>query len=220
MLQAVVAAMSLLPHARIDSRLQPRIPEAPHSGGFSFARRSALTILAGSAFALPASGAAAVGGGAVDLVTQVGTQSIAARTLQLSLRDAAPIRGSKISAARRRLARERPGLQDLLTSMELAAPDLRICAAERADCDCDADPKLMAAAQLQVDVVRLELGRLDAALAQGPEAFEELVTSGGAVVYPSGAAEQALEAICEAADTYLDLASGRPLMTARIAPLR
>ena len=70
------------------------------------------------------------------------------------------------------------------------------------------------------NLVRLELGRLDAALAQGPEAFEELVTSGGAVVYPSGAAEQALEAICEAADTYLDLASGRPLMTARIAPLR
>ena len=159
---------------------------------------------------------AAAGSGAVDLVAQVGDLSLKARELQFFVRESAPIGGHNLDPVRKRVNRERQqSLQQLLTAMDTAAPDLKICAAAQADCDCTADPELMGSAKLQVAVVREQLGALDAALAQ-PEGFEQLSTSGGAIVYQGGAVERSLETITEAADLYLDLASGRPLMTARI----
>jgi len=64
----------------------------------------------------------------------------------------------------------------------------------------------------------MHLAELDAAAASS-RAFELLTLKGGAVVYAGGAVERELEEISEAADAFLDLAAGRPLMTARVAPL-
>ena len=180
---------------------------------------SASAAVATSILAPKLAAKAAAGPGATDLVAQVGDLSLKARELQFYVRESAPSGRHNYGLLRKRVTRERrQSLQQLLAAMDMAAPDLKICAPAQADCDCLADPELMGTAKLQVAVVREQLDRLDAALAQ-PEGFEELSTSGGALVYPGGAVERSLEMICEAADLYLDLASGRPLMTARIGLL-
>ena len=185
-------------------------------------RRDFLHVLAAAAPALGAiSAASAAQGTAVDLVVEVGALSTKARSLQFDLREAAPIEGSSYETVRKRIMRERSStLQQLYVAMQTAAPDLRICQPGKEDCDCAPDSKLMALAALQVGVVQGALNKLDAALASGPRGFEALSTSGGGnIVYTGGEVELALETICEAADYYLDLASGRPLMTLRVAPI-
>eukprot|EP00966_Prymnesium_polylepis_P117102 2705778-Prymnesium_polylepis.1 len=77
----------------------------------------------------------------------------------------------------------------------------------------------MSAAAQQALAAEQHLASLDTALASGSSAFDELSLNGGAIYYPGGSVERELEELCEAVDLFLDLASGRPLMTARLAPL-
>lgn len=181
---------------------------------------AATAVSLGGVFPVPASHAAA-DPAAVDLVIQVSQLSMQARALQLDIRDAATrarASGKGYDALQTRVTREGGRLRQLSAAMEAAAPSLKLCHPEAADCDCVADPSLMRTAAQQVGVVQDSLAALNAALADG--AFEELSLGGGALAYPGGRVEKELEALCEAADLFLDLAAGRPLMTARLAPGR
>ena len=172
--------------------------------------------------------------GTFALTESVGQLSLQARTLQFFVRDAAeelretaggssgPLKAG-YDLLRKRVASDRPILQSMSETMVQALPDLRICAPEQASCECEPDPLLMRAAAQQVEVVQEQLRALDAALV-GPDAFEPVSNAAapawpGRLIasYPGGEVERALEEMCEAADTFLDLATGRPLMTARIA---
>ena len=178
-------------------------------------RRSLLTA-AGVAIVGSPPAANAATGTAVDLVIRVGESSTRARALQFYVREEAPIHRANYAPLQRRMARERANLQQLLGDMAAAAPDLRICAPDLAACDCAPDPMRMASASGQVDVVRAQLMALDTALADA-RGFDLL--EAGQATYLGGGVELALEEICEASDTFLDLASGRPLMTDRVGPL-
>ena len=182
------------------------------------------TLLATAAAALPWRGlpADAAVGPAVDAVAQIGELSMQARLLQNYVRDAAPASRATNSyePLQREVRRSRRQLQSLVAAMDAAAPDLKICSPEVADCDCTADPRLMQAAAEQVQVVRVHLASLDTALASGAPGFAEMTLNGGALRYSGGAVERELEEITEAADLFLDLAAGRPLMTARLAPFK
>ena len=158
-------------------------------------RREVLAAAATAATVVGAAPAAnAASGAAVDLLVTIGQLSTQARTLQLNVREAVPS-----ARARDAVVRARPRLQQLLTAMSAAAPDLRICAPELASCDCAPDPKRMALAVRQAEVVGEQLRVLDAALKEPAASF------------PADAVERALEQICDAADLYLDLAAGRPV---------
>lgn len=202
----------------------PTTAAPPHSAETSTkptsSRRSVIGAVAASASVMQVPRAAnAATNTAVDLVVEVGDLSLQARQLQLYVRNSAPVTSGAGAVVRQRVSREIDALQRLLAAMENAAPNLRICAPAEAGCDCVPDAKLMATASLQVDVVREQVARLRTSLAD-PKGFDELVAGGGAIVYPGGAVERALETLVEASDLYLDLAAGRPLMTARLAPLR
>lgn len=148
---------------------------------------------------------------AIDLLAEVGDLSTRARILQYELRE---------HGDRRRVVRERPKLEKLVVSMNAAAPELRICAPALADCDCTPDPELMHDASRQAAIAATALVDLDAELAKGERGVSPLVAEGSLIAsYPGGALEAALEELCESADRFLDLAAGRPLMTARLAPL-
>ena len=160
---------------------------------------------------------------AVDAVVLVSQLSLQARDLQLYVRmQAAEQRASgsaNFETLRSKVEKARaPLLGRLLAAMQTAAPGLRLCSPETAACDCSPDPELVREAARQVEAVRMHLAELDAAAASS-RAFELLTLKGGAVVYGGGAVERELEEISEAADAFLDLAAGRPLMTARVAPL-
>ena len=182
-------------------------------------RRSVIAAATAASTAAIAGGsrpANAAAGPAVNLVEMIGDLSTQARLLQFFLREAAPS-SSNVEKLRLRVNTERAQLGNLGTYMAEAAPNLRICAPGKEDCDCSPDPALMSAAAAQADIVRRELVALDDALAAGRSGFE--LIEQGALRYPGGRVERALEEICEAADTFLDLAAGRPLMTARVAPI-
>lgn len=153
----------------------------------------------------------------MDLMEEVGSLSLVARSLQYEVHESAGASRAELRLLRTQIAGERPKLQTLVDSMATVAPQLRICAPEEADCDCAPDPTLMRTAALQVDAVRASLSSLDVALAAGPRGFDSLDQPGAQ--YPGGRAERALEDLNEACDLFLDLASGRPPMTARLAPL-
>jgi predicted DCC family thiol-disulfide oxidoreductase YuxK len=172
--------------------------------------------------------------GTFALIESVGQLSLQVRSLQFFVRDAAeelretaggssgPLKAG-YDLLRKRVASDRPILQSMSETMVQALPDLRICAPEQASCECEPDPLLMRAAAQQVELVQEQLRALDAALV-GPDAFEPVSNVAapawpGRLIasYPGGEVERALEEMCEAADTFLDLTTGRPLMTARIA---
>lgn len=172
--------------------------------------------------------------GTFALIESVGQLSLQVRSLQFFVRDAAeelretaggssgPLKAG-YDLLRKRVASDRPILQSMSETMVRALPDLRICAPEQASCECEPDPLLMRAAAQQVELVQEQLRALDAALV-GPDAFEPVSNVAapawpGRLIasYPGGEVERALEEMCEAADTFLDLTTGRPLMTARIA---
>jgi len=151
----------------------------------------------------------------MDLIEEVGALSLTVKTLQYEVREAAP--ANDFGTLRKQLVSQRPMLQTLADSMASVALQLRICAPEAADCDCMPDPVLMRTAAAQVDAVQAQLLSLDAALASGAKGFERLEQ--GALSYPAGRVERALEELSEATDLFLDLAAGRPLMTARLRPI-
>ena len=150
----------------------------------------------------------------MDRLARVADLSLRARALQLFVRESAPVDPAACSV---RVGRERATLQQLYGTMQAAAPELKICRPEQASCDCAPDATLMQSAARAVVVVGQSLADLDAALATGPAGLAAL--SDGALSYPGGRVEAALETMCEAVDLYVDLAAGRPLMTARIAPI-
>lgn len=179
--------------------------------GTQFPRRRILASAAAALTSTSTFSANAASGPAVDLLTTVSSLSLQARQLQYFVREDVPVR---VKAQRVRARRK--DLDELLGAMSVAAPDLRLCRV--ADCECTPDAMLMDSAAEQVTAVRSHLAALDKALV-GPKPFERLSLKGGALNYPGGAVEQELEEICEASDAFLDLAAGRPLMTARLAPL-
>lgn len=207
--------MLLLPTLEVLALTTSSLTPKAHLHNFSPSRRNVLAAAAAftssAVFTPPAANAAT--GAAVDLVVQVGDLSTQARILQFYVRDQVTSSRADYGPLRKRVMRDRAGLQQLLVDMSAAAPDLRICAPELADCDCTPDPKRMARATQQVEFVRTQLDALDAALAD-PRGFDELESGQGS--YVGGGVERALEEICEAADTFLDLAAGRPLMTERL----
>ena len=156
--------------------------------------------------------AASSRGSDVDAILCVSELSMRARTLQNEVREHA-------AATRGRVVSERPQLKAMLDAMDSAAPDLHLCLPTLADCNCQPDASLMHDARLQVETVRAQLANLDVALASGARGFDPISDDGMLASYPGGAVERSLEEICEAADRFLDLASGRPLMTARLGLL-
>ena len=105
-------------------------------------------LLAAAAASLPLRGlspADAAVGPAVDLVVQIGELSTQARTLQDYVRSTAPTSRAtgRYISLQREVSRVRRQLQRLLATMTAAAPDLKICSPELADCDCAPDPRLM-----------------------------------------------------------------------------
>ena len=80
---------------------------------------------------------------AVDLLEQVGRANLAARALQVEVREGGRQQFRDVAALRRRVRAARPALTQLLRAMVLVAPDLRICRPELADCDCKPDPGLI-----------------------------------------------------------------------------
>jgi hypothetical protein len=192
------------------------VPSAPRAASrrepMCVPRRELLTLLAtlaASHQAVP-SASATTEGAAADTLEQVSVLSTQARELQLVVR-------SRGAAARPRLQREMPRLRQLADAMVSVAPHLRLCKPELADCDCSPDEELMQTAARQAEYVRAQLVALDDALRAAPQSFEPF--DAGALSYPGGRVERTLEEVCEAADRFLDVASGRPLMTARLAPL-
>ena len=183
------------------------------------AGRRAICLAAASALpavflpSLPAH--AAYAEATMELIEEVGVLSLSVKSLQYEVRETAPVASS--GTLRKQLVGQRPMLQVLAESMANVAPQLRICAPEAAGCDCTPDPVLMRAAAAQVDTVQTQLVALDAALASGPKGFESLEL--GALSYPAGRVERALEELSEATDLFLDLAAGRPPMTARLGPI-
>lgn len=189
-------------------------------GGPATPRRSVLAAAAAASvlpLARPLACGAAASPAAADLVTRVSELSVQATQLRFAVRAAGGGAASD-GALRSRVAKERPRLKRLLAAMEAAAPDLRICAPGAESCDCLPDAELMRAASAQVASVRTHLASLDVAAASAA-GFEELALGSGGASYPAGRVERELEEICEAADAFLDLASGRPPMTARLSPL-
>ena len=200
------------PHAALLQAPVRQTPAVP-------SRRHHLLAAAAAATVCTAPAANAASGPAVDLVVTVGELAIQARALQFYVRDTAPASRANYAAMRTRVRRARTEqLQPLLSAMAAAAPDLRICAPELADCDCAPEPRRMAMAARQVEVVRTQLDALDAALADA-RGFDAIEGEQMRASYVGGGVERALEEICEATDLYLDLAAGRPLMTARLAPV-
>ena len=201
----------------------PTTTAAARSPTTTATRRGVLTAAASTAAAtvtvsLPGQAEAAQGA-AVELVEQIGTLSMQARALQFAIREDAPANRNDDAPLRALVARERRQLQQLAATMAAAAPDLRLCDPEAADCDCVPDPVLMRAAARYAASAEARLAALDGVLAKRG-AFDEL--RDGAAVYPAGTVERELEMLCEATDAFLDLAAGRPAnpMAARLAPVR
>lgn len=195
-------------------------PQALSPGVALTSRRRVLTGVAAAATTTATTATAlqpvsAAEGPAVELVAKVGELSTQARQLQYYVRETAP---SSRSAAAKQVARQRQLLLQLQEAMAAAAPDLRLCAPELADCECTADPRLMQRAASEVDEVRRHVEQLEVVL-ERPGSLDELVD--GAGLYLGGAVERELELICEAADRYLDLAAGRSVdlgLAARLSP--
>lgn len=199
------------------SRRMSIAPERDRKSTRFHLRRSSFIAVACAAATLPMLPVCAAIDEAEDLVATVGQLSTQARTLQLFVRTSA---AQDYASVRKRVVGERPKLRLLRDAMKAAAPGLRICSAETADCDCTPNTALMSEATRQASVVAEQLVALDAALDAGARGIEQVET--GALLFRGGAVEQALENICEAADLYLDLASGRGRaagMLARVAPI-
>ena len=193
----------------------------PHALSPGVALTSRRRVLTGAAAAaattatLSVRPASAAEGLAVELVATIGELSTQARSLQFYVRENAALNRA---AAAKRVAGQRQLLRRLQEAMAAAAPDLRLCAPEAADCECTADPRLMKMAAGEVDEVRRHILQLEMVLERRGSLD---VLSDGAGIYQGGAVERELELICEAADRYLDLAAGRSVdlgLAARLSP--
>ena len=193
----------------------------PHALSPGVALTSRRRVLTGAAAAaattatLSVRPASAAEGPAVELVATIGELSTQARSLQFYVRENAALNRA---AAAKRVAGQRQLLRRLQEAMAAAAPDLRLCAPEAADCECAADPRLMKMAAGEVDEVRRHILQLEMVLERRGSLD---VLSDGAGIYQGGAVERELELICEAADRYLDLAAGRSVdlgLAARLSP--
>ena len=132
-------------------------PRSKHS------RRALLQSAAASTLLPPPTFAAT--GNAVDLVATATQLSTEARALQFFVREEAPAARPSYDSVRRRVVSARKRLQQLLTAMAAAAPDLKICSPEEASCECTPDPTLMREASRQVDILVDQIAAIDAALA-------------------------------------------------------